>query len=70
MGEETYQLSHRNKVCQVDYVHLDATGFCNSKYSQGRLPDEHNQLDRLYLSWGGQSEEMPELMTINIMFQI
>ena len=24
MGEETYQLYHRNKVCQVDYVHLDA----------------------------------------------
>ena len=23
--------------------------FCNSKYRQGRLPDEHNQLDTLYV---------------------
>ena len=24
--------------------------FLNSKYSQGWLPDEHNQLDRLYIT--------------------
>ena len=30
--------------------------FCNSKYSQGWLPDEHNQLDTLYFSASNKIE--------------
>ena len=41
------------KVCQMDDVHCSSgswlISFCNSKYIQGRLPDEHHQFDTLYI---------------------
>ena len=48
---ELYQLSNYKydyKVCQVDYVHLEAGSlYLELQKLIGRLPDEHNQLDIL-----------------------